>query len=353
MFNNARTSARTLLLAAGTAGFVALGSGFATAEPLPDATGAIDGAAGQVPGAETLPATELPGTEDVTAPGVPSVERTVTNELDGLLSEADVAQIPELASLAEIAELEGVEGVALGDIDGLDTAAPQVPALDGAVPQVDVDSYTSAAEAATLPARFYAAENVDPDEIVQTVEHTTVPVLFIAADAQSDVDALADEVGAVADGALSGVGADVSGIEQLALGSADDLAGGVPTDLEVLEVADLPVDTDLPVDGVETGDVVDGGATENLPATGDVTEELPQTDEVGADALPEVPAVDGVEDTVDEVTDVEGLPTDAVGTELDDVTGDVTEDVTGDVTEDLTGAVDTDAVDTELVDGLL
>ncbi|WP_017614569.1 hypothetical protein [Nocardiopsis salina] len=341
MFNNARTSARTLLLAAGTAGFVALGSGFATAEPLPDATGAIDGTAGQVPGAETLPATELPGTEDATAPGVPSVERTVTSELDGLLTEADVAEIPELASLAEIAELEGVEGVALGNIDDLGNAAPQAPALDGAVPQVDVGSYTSAVEGATLPARFYADENVDPDEIVETVEHTTIPVLFVAADAQSDVDALADEVGAVADGALSDAGADVAGIEHLALGSADDLAGGVPTDLEVLEVADLPVDTDLPVDGVETGDVVDEGATENVPATGEVTEQLPQTDEVGTDALPEVPAVDGVEDTVDEVTDLEGLPTDAVDTELDDVTG------------DLTGAVDTDAVDTELVDDLL
>lgn len=341
MFNNARTSARTLLLAAGTAGFVALGSGFATAETLPDATGAVDGAAGQVPGAETLPATELPGTEDVTAPGVPSVERTVTSELDGLLSEADVAEIPELASLAEIAELEGVEGVALGSIDDLGDSAPQVPALDGAVPQVDVESYTGAAEAATLPARFYAAENVDPDEIVQTVEHTSVPVLFVAHDAKSDVDALADEVGAAADGALSGVDPDVAGIEQLALGSTDDLAGGVPTDLEVLEIADLPGETDLPVDGVDTGDVVDEAAGENLPATDEVAGQLPQTDELGTDALPEVPAADGVEGTVEEVTDVEGLPTDAVDSEL------------GDATEDVTGAVDTEAVDTELVDGLL
>ncbi|WP_017611096.1 hypothetical protein [Nocardiopsis xinjiangensis] len=346
MFHIARTSARTMLLAAGTAGFVALGSGFASAGSLPNATGVINSStAGQVPGAgnvlnpagqvpdvgTTLPATDLPGTGNVFAPGVP--ERTVTSEVDGLLPESDAAEVPEPASLAEIAEIEGVEGLALGSIDRLGHAAPETPVPGGAVPQVDTGSYTYAAEAATVPARAYADENVDPEEIVRTVEHTSVPVLFVVHDARTDVDALAGEVSAAAGGALSDVGPDESGVEHIALGSADDLAGGVPADLEVLETADLPDVTDLP-----DGDVADTEAAESLPETGETAEELPQVDEAGTEALPEAPAVDGAEDTVGEVTAGTGdLPTDAVETELDDVTD----------------GVDTDAVDTELVDDLL
>ena len=51
MFNTARTSARTLLMAAGTAGFVALGTGIAGADVLGDATGglALNDLGSQVP----------------------------------------------------------------------------------------------------------------------------------------------------------------------------------------------------------------------------------------------------------------------------------------------------------------
>lgn len=222
MRNNARTTAKALLIAAGTAGFVSLSSGFAVADTLGDVTGAPEtDALGQLPAVDsTIPAP---------APTLPS------------------ADLPEVA-----------------------------------VPEIDADSYLMAAQG------------------------SIVLVDFVAQQARGDVESGAAEAGSVADRTASGVVTDLDGV--------DRLAGGV---------------TDGTDDAVEHIDV-------------------PATDAVDTEVLPEAPAVGGVEETVEglsvaddlsepEVID-EPLPTDELPTK--DLDTDVVDtDLAGDSTDDLTGGL--------------
>lgn len=265
MRNTARTTAKALLIAAGTAGFVTLGSGFAAADTVGDVTGALGtGTLGQLPAVDTaLPAPALPEVD----PALPSAA------LPGV-------DVPEAAS----PEVDGVVGAARNQVDSVGVTVPRVN-----VPEVDTDGYLTAAQG------------------------TTVMVEFLSQQARGDVDAVAAEAGSVVDQTVSGVGTDLGGVDDLAVGTATGVTDGAVEDLDV-----------------------------------------PATDVVDTEVLPEAPAAGGVEDTVDglteaddlaelEVVDTETLPTDELPTDaLDtDVTG---ADPVGDTT---------DALGTDLTDGLL
>ncbi|WP_285729071.1 hypothetical protein [Nocardiopsis sp. ATB16-24] len=109
MFNTARTSARTLLMAAGTAGFVALGTGIAGADVLGDATGglALDDLGGQVP---------APLTEGLTTPL-------------GELAKIEPGQISARPDVRHQSAPEAL-GVGLGDL--VSTDAPITTGQDNA-----------------------------------------------------------------------------------------------------------------------------------------------------------------------------------------------------------------------------
>lgn len=260
MRNTARTTAKALLIAAGTAGFVTLGSGFAAADTVGDVTGALGtGTLGQLPAVDTaLPAPALPEVD----PALPS------------------AALPGVA----VPEVNGVVGAAQDQVDSVEVTVPRVN-----VPEVDTDGYLA------------------------TAQGTTVMVEFLSQQARGDVDAVAAEAGSVVDQTVSGVGTDLDGVDDHAVDTATGVTDGAVEDLDV-----------------------------------------PATDVVDTEVLPETPAAGGVEDTVDglteaddlaelEVVDTETLPTDELPTDtLDtDVTG---ADPVGDTT---------DALGTDLTDGLL
>ncbi|OOC56393.1 MULTISPECIES: hypothetical protein [Nocardiopsis] len=421
MTSNTRIQARTLLIAAGAAGFVALSGGFASADPVKDVTGALGGdVPGQAAGAATLPANGLPQVAGVTDTALPAGTVLPANTVlpagtalpadglglsrvhqvgapglgqvldSGVLSAAELRQVPELASLAEIAEIDGVRGVALSHLGQLGQAAPTaaaLPSLNGAVPaangvlgsahgrlrssgvpvprahvpQVEADNYVAGARGALHPTRTHVEHTVLPTALGTTShvtgavatgdvlgqagaapEHATtiagqtlVPVVFVVHEAQGDAGAVADELGSVAEQAVGGLGAGLNGVESLALVGAGDLANDVsPADLEVIDIADLP--TDGAVDG----------AVGNLPETAEVSQasevtEVTEAADVDTGALPEAPVGGAVEETVGGVADA-------------NVTGTVDEATDG--LEEATGGLTGEALDTEdadLLDGLV
>ena len=236
MFNNARTSARTLLIATTTAGFVALGSGFASADTL-DAIAAPDLAGGI--GAPDLAVPDV--TDGLTAPG---------------------AALPEIA--------------APDANDVVDTAQNQVDSVDVTVPRVNVPE-------------------VSTDEYVAAAQGVSFPVLYAATVARGDVEGVAFEVVSVAGQALNGVDADLEVVDTLP-GAADLADNAQLPDVadvpEVADAADLPdvadVDTDVLPGAPAVEDVEDtvGGAVDPAGLTDTVTDlDSVDTDIVDTEAL--------------------------------------------------------------------
>lgn len=224
MFNSARTSARTLLIAAATAGFAALGSGLASADTL-DAIAAPDLADGV-----SAPDVAVP---DVTAPE---------------------AALPEVA-LPEVAapEVNDVVGSAQDQVDGIDVTVPRVN-----VPEPSTGEYVAAAQGVSFP------------------------VLYAATVARGDVEAIAFEAVSVAGQAASGVDADLEVVD--ALPEATDLAE-VPDVAELPDVADVDTEALPEAPAVEDVENTVGGAVDQTDP-GSVTDlDAVDADLVGTDVL--------------------------------------------------------------------
>lgn len=209
MRNTARTTAKALLIAAGTAGFVSLSSGFAAADTVGDVTGALDtDALGQPPAVDgTLPASVVPEAD----PTLPSTD------------------LPEVAA----PEVDGMVGAAQDQVDAVEVTVPRVN-----VPEVDANGY------------------------LMVVQGSTVLVDFVARQARGDVETVAAEAGSVVDQTVSGVGTDLDGVDRLAVGTATDVTDDAVEDLDV-PVADA-VDTEAPPEAPAVGGVEDtvAGLTE-------------------------------------------------------------------------------------------
>ncbi|MBR8741088.1 hypothetical protein [Nocardiopsis sp. MG754419] len=253
MRNTARTTAKSLLIAVGAAGFVALGSGFAAADTVGDLTGA--------PGTDALgwaPAVDpaLP------APALPEVDTALP-----------APALPEVA----VPEVDGVVGDARDRVDVPGVTVPRVDVPEIDVPEVDVDGHLA------------------------TVRGATLLVDFVALQTRGDVDAVTAEARTVVDRTAQGVPTDLDGVDDLASDAVTDVTDGVD---DAVEDLDVPA-----TDVVDTG-VVD---TEDLPRTpelGGVEHTVDGLTKVDALAETEVLPTDSLDtdvvdtDLVDDATDV-------------------------------------------------
>lgn len=157
MFQLARTSAKAVLVAAGAAGFVALGAGIASADAL-GVPGAVQpqSVAPSVPG---LPA-ELTGAEDQVqrdAAGVPDTLRTVRQAAD--LDTVHQSAAPQEHGLAHRAvttlpaqtlPADG-DGAVHSTLNGAMNGAEQVNRLSNELPESEVPASVTETETETLP----------------------------------------------------------------------------------------------------------------------------------------------------------------------------------------------------------
>lgn len=230
MLISARTSAKTLFVAAGAAGFVALGNGFAAADTLEGVTGGIDtGVPAALPAVDTaVPAADLPQLGAVDAPAL------------------------------DAPQANDVLGLAHSQVDSVDVTVPRVN-----VPEIDADTYLEAAEATTFPAQFLVNE------------------------AQRDVEFLVAEAAFAAGSTVDGVDADLEVVDNVDVPN-------VPNVPNVPEVADVPdvdtdiVDTEVPAVG-DVEETVGGadvdGLTDEVVDTDIVDTEVLDTDAVDTDVV--------------------------------------------------------------------
>lgn len=201
MFNNARTSARTLLITATTAGFVALGGGLASADTLdgitaPDLTDGI-----------TAPDLTAP---DLTAPEVNDVVDTAQNQVDNVDVTVPRVNVPEVDAGEYVAAAEGVSfpvlyaaTVARGDVEAVGFEAVSVAgqALNGVDADLEVvDTLPEAADLADtgrLPDVAEVPEAADTAELpdVADVDTDVLPQAPAVEDVEDAVGGAADPAG--------------------------------------------------------------------------------------------------------------------------------------------------------------
>lgn len=268
MFDSARTPARTLLIAAATAGFVALGSGLASADTLDRVT--APGSTDKIVNPGTVNKVVNPGTVNKVA------DRVNAPDVSAPEVEVPEAGAPEVA----VPEIEAPEVTAPDANGAADSAQELVDGVDETLPQVNVPEPST-------------------DKYVAAARGVTYPVLYSVIVARGDVEAVSSEAVSVAGQVLDGVDADLEAVDTLP--EADDL-------VEVPDAADVERVTDLA----------------ELPDAADVdTEALPE-----APAVEDVEDIVGgaVDQTdLDSVTDLDAVDTELVGTDVpaDDLTGDL------------------------------
>ncbi|GAA1463930.1 hypothetical protein NE857_01365 [Nocardiopsis exhalans] len=234
MFDNTRTSARTLLIAATTAGFVALGGGLASADTLD-----------RVANPGTVNKVANPGTVNkITAPGAadPDVSAPQVE-----LPEAPEVTAPDTNDVADSAQEQ---------VDSVDATVPQVNA-----PEPSTDEYTAAARGVT---------------------HS---VLYAVTVARGDAEAVAFEAASVTGQVLDGVDTDTDTDTDLEVVDALPETDGLAELPEAADVEGATEAVELPeAPGVEeVEDVVGGAAPSDLADpeavdTGLVGAEAPDTD---------------------------------------------------------------------------
>lgn len=259
MFDSARTPARTLLIAAATAGFVALGSGLASADTLDRVT--APGSSDKVVNPGTVKKVVNPGTVDGAA------DRVDAPDVSAPGAELPEAELPEVGAPEVGGPEVGAPGaeVPAPDANGVaDSAQDLVDSVDATLPQANVPEPSTG-------------------EYIAAARGVTHSVLYAVIVARGDAEAVSSEASSVTGQVLDGADADLETVDSLP--AADDL-------VEVPEAADVE------------------GVTE--PA------ELPDAADVDTEALPEAPAVEEVEDTVGGAAD-QTAPDSA--TDLENVTG--------------------------------
>lgn len=197
MFNNARTSARTLLLAATTTGFVALGSGFASADTL-DGIAAPDLAVPDV----TAPEAVVP---EADAPDVNDVVDTAQNQVDDVDVTVPRVNVPEVSTDEYVLAAQGVSfpvlyaaTVARGDAEG--AAAEGVSVAGQALTGVDadlevVDALPEAADLTEVPEVADAADVTDAAELPDVADTDVLPEAPAVEDVEDTVGGAVDQSG--------------------------------------------------------------------------------------------------------------------------------------------------------------
>ncbi|WP_017539818.1 MULTISPECIES: hypothetical protein [Nocardiopsis] len=298
MFEFARNSAKAVLVAAGAAGFAALGAGAAAAAPAPQALSPLTDAAplvasaalapvtaplaaGEVPDmARTAPAPDtrnlaLAGHDASGAGGAVDQGMTALDgAVDQALGQGAAGPQRQSAPLAGGAghPAKGVNGLVHGTANSVPRGNP-APGAGGAVRDT-ADTVTDMVVVAEQDdVRTMSAEQGVAGGLAGTAEG---PVREVLPNTAGELDAMSEEPPVSVDEGAVG----------------DTLAGGLPT--EGLAAEELPAPASLPETGLPTGAVPSDGlpsdalATDSLNA--DVTDGLAVGPELpGTDALPEVP----------------------------------------------------------------